>query len=132
MSVGCAQCHDHRYDPISQIDYYRMRSIFEPAYDWKNWRAPRSRLLSLYTDEDRKQAAEIEAEAKKIDEKRTVKQNEFIQATLEKELAKLPDELRETVRGCTGNARSQADCGTTKAAQRTSQRERLRRLVVSL
>lgn len=98
MSVGCAQCHDHRYDPISQVDYYRMRSVFEPAYDPQNWKSPRGRLLSLYTDDDRKQAAAIEAEAKKVDASRSIKQKEFIQATLEKELAKLPEELREAAR----------------------------------
>ena len=27
MSVGCAQCHDHRYEPITQVDYYRFRAI---------------------------------------------------------------------------------------------------------
>ena len=39
LTVGCAQCHSHRYDPISQADYYRMRAIFEPALDWKEWRS---------------------------------------------------------------------------------------------
>ncbi|WP_233214475.1 DUF1549 and DUF1553 domain-containing protein [Rhodopirellula bahusiensis] len=31
LQVGCAQCHDHKYDAISQADFYRMRAIFEPA-----------------------------------------------------------------------------------------------------
>jgi hypothetical protein len=31
LQVGCAQCHDHKYDPISQADFYRLRSHFEPA-----------------------------------------------------------------------------------------------------
>ncbi len=31
LQMGCAQCHDHKYDPISQADFYRMRSLFEPA-----------------------------------------------------------------------------------------------------
>ena len=38
----------------------------EPAYDWKNWRTPAQRLISLYTDADRVKAAEVEAEAKTL------------------------------------------------------------------
>src|SRR5205807_2339052 len=30
VTMGCARCHDHMYDPILQKDYYQMRAIFEP------------------------------------------------------------------------------------------------------
>jgi hypothetical protein len=30
ITMGCAKCHDHMTDPISQFDYYRMRAIFDP------------------------------------------------------------------------------------------------------
>ena len=29
-TLNCARCHDHKFDPIEQTDYYRMRAIFEP------------------------------------------------------------------------------------------------------
>ncbi|MCA9116455.1 MAG: DUF1553 domain-containing protein [Planctomycetaceae bacterium] len=97
ITVACAQCHHHKYDPITHEDYYRIRAVFDPAYDWKSWRVPNARLVSLYTAEDRKLAAEIEAEAKKIDAARLEKQAEYIEQTFQKELAKLPEDMREEV-----------------------------------
>src|SRR4029434_7710975 len=31
LTVGCARCHDHKFDPIPQRDFYRMQAIFAPA-----------------------------------------------------------------------------------------------------
>ena len=30
LTVACAKCHDHMYDPISQRDYYAMKALFDP------------------------------------------------------------------------------------------------------
>jgi len=35
LTVGCARCHDHKFDPIPQKDYYRMQAIFQPAVNDK-------------------------------------------------------------------------------------------------
>ena len=33
LTIGCAQCHDHKYDPISQRDYYRLFAYFNTVSD---------------------------------------------------------------------------------------------------
>ncbi|WP_395745557.1 PSD1 and planctomycete cytochrome C domain-containing protein [Prosthecobacter sp.] len=98
LTIGCAQCHDHRYDPISQADYYRLRAVFEPGFDTKAWRSPAGRLVSLQTEKEAAEAAKIEVEAKKIDAARLAKGEEFITEVLEKELAKAPEKDREALR----------------------------------
>ena len=98
LSVGCAQCHDHRYDPIPQADYFRLRAVFAPALDTTHWRRPSQRLVSLYTDADRVQAAEIDAQAGKLQEALNAKTQGFLAAALEKELEKFPEEQRGKLR----------------------------------
>ncbi len=98
LTVGCAECHDHRHDPIPQSDFYRLRAVFEPALDTENWRKPAARLVSLQPDAERATAAEIEKEAKVVETERLAKQEEFITDILERELASKSEELREPLR----------------------------------
>ncbi|MCA9123790.1 MAG: PSD1 domain-containing protein [Planctomycetaceae bacterium] len=34
LSMGCARCHNHKFDPILQRDYYRLRAFFTPVH-WR-------------------------------------------------------------------------------------------------
>jgi len=98
LTVGCAQCHNHRYDPIAQADYYRFRAIFEPAYDLKQWRLPNARLVSLQSAVEKQKVVEIDAKIKDVNAKRTAELNAYMKEVFDNEVAKLPKELHGAVR----------------------------------
>ena len=117
LTVGCAQCHAHRYDPISHEDYYRFRALFEPALDWKHWRPPGARLISLWTDAEHKRAAEVAAEVDQISQERLAAVEALIQTVLERELTVAPEELREPLRKVQGDSRGEAHRGAERVAE---------------
>ena len=45
MTLHCARCHSHKFDPISQADYFRLRAIFKGAFDEHDWLNPGERRL---------------------------------------------------------------------------------------
>jgi hypothetical protein len=115
LTVGCAQCHDHRYDPIPQADYYRLRAVFEPALDPAHWRRPGQRRLSLYTDADRARAAAVEAEAARLQAEHDRVQERHLRAAFEKGLESFPADQREPLRAAF----------TAPMAKRTPEQRRL-------
>ena len=40
LTMKCARCHTHKYDPIPQRDYYRLMAVFQGAYDVHDWLKP--------------------------------------------------------------------------------------------
>jgi hypothetical protein len=98
LSVGCAQCHQHRYDPISQEDYYRLRAIFEPAFDTTSWRPPAARLVSLWSAETQQAASDVDKELADISRRRTEELDGIVRDTFERELQKLPPERHAEAR----------------------------------
>ncbi|MEQ1860605.1 MAG: DUF1549 domain-containing protein [Chthoniobacteraceae bacterium] len=104
LTVACAQCHDHRYDPIPQADYYRLRAIFEPALNWKAWRTPAQRQYSLYTPEERAKADAIEKQVGVFNREAQAMSKKFLDEIFEKELVKLPENEREPYRAARATA----------------------------
>lgn len=97
VTLQCAQCHDHRYDPIPQTDYYRLRAFFEPAFDWKHWKNPNARLVSLMPTEDRQQADCMEQAALAIDKDATGLHDDLVEEFVQKQLELVPAAMREQV-----------------------------------
>jgi hypothetical protein len=46
LTMDCCRCHNHKYDPLPQRDYYRLMACFEPAYNVTAWKIPKERHLA--------------------------------------------------------------------------------------
>jgi len=45
LTFECTRCHNHKYDPITQRDYYRLMSFFESSYNAHQWLKPQDRWI---------------------------------------------------------------------------------------
>ena len=62
LAVGCARCHDHPFEPVTQKEYYGLQAIIAAAYpdEGKLWKKPQARTVALASRE------EIEAHEAKV------------------------------------------------------------------
>jgi hypothetical protein len=58
LTMGCARCHSHKYDPIPHRDYYRFKAIFQGALDEHDWLTFKHRSLDVDVPERRQRVAE--------------------------------------------------------------------------
>jgi mono/diheme cytochrome c family protein len=77
LSIGCARCHDHKFDPIPTKDYYRMLSTFTSTV--------RSDVeLELEPEKAKREKAEHAAKAKELLSALTVYENDDLKPRFEK------------------------------------------------
>ena len=74
LTMACAQCHDHKYDPITQRDYYGLMHVFNQVSENGLAGGGPSRMriaapfLEVTTEENKARIAELEADVKKAEE----------------------------------------------------------------
>lgn len=87
VTVGCARCHDHKFDPIRQTDYYRMQAHFAQVQ-------PKDLVLASKEEQQswKEKADPVEAEMRQIRMKMR-KAPEEEKAKLEMEMEKLEDKM---------------------------------------
>ncbi|HSQ57113.1 MAG TPA: DUF1549 domain-containing protein, partial [Gemmata sp.] len=111
LTVKCARCHSHKFDPIPQRDYYRLAAVFKGALDEYDWLKPDirpgigpesvdvvpGRMLPFITTTEHKAweaaCARLQEEADSL--KRALDHNAGVLTAkyLEARLARLPAEL---------------------------------------
>ena len=53
LTLHCARCHAHKFDPISQADYYGLAALLKDALDEHDWLGPEQRTLKSVTTAER-------------------------------------------------------------------------------
>lgn len=66
LTIQCARCHAHKFDPISQRDYYSIQAVLLGAYDPARWQPSEVRGIPLATEA---QEVRINEHNKKVDER---------------------------------------------------------------
>ena len=113
LTLRCAQCHSHKYDPIPQRDYYRLVSVFQGAYDVYDWLKPTSVAnQSKQKDPSRRYLAHvsdnvvsgwkagrqpIEDQIRDAQKEIADREAEFRAQLIEEKLTDIPDEVRSDV-----------------------------------
>ncbi len=130
LTLRCAQCHSHKYDPIPQRDYYRLVSVFQGAYDVYDWLKPTSvagqskqknptrrylthvsnNVETQWQDDRKPMERQIATAQKELTEKEAKFRSQFV----DEKLKDVPAELHEDI---------QAMLKTSKKERTASQRE---------
>ncbi|MGP0062725.1 MAG: DUF1549 and DUF1553 domain-containing protein [Isosphaeraceae bacterium] len=63
ITLRCARCHDHKFEPFSQVDYYRMLAVFQPLKRPQDGRVDLDRPVGTKSELADYQAAHARAEA---------------------------------------------------------------------
>jgi mono/diheme cytochrome c family protein len=125
LTIGCARCHDHKYDPIPQRDYYRLSAILQSAYDPYDWRSPSlqcvgvgakcvdddTRDLPLRSPQEERENGMYNGPIRKrieaLEKSLAAKAAPFREKLRAERLEKLPEELRQDLKRALDTAPSE-------------------------
>jgi hypothetical protein len=89
VTVGCARCHNHKFDPIPQKDYYRMQAVFYPTRGIDYPLAPAHEVETI--DRERKRIDDLQAPLRT---RQDAIVDPYHQKLIALEVAKLPDYMQ--------------------------------------
>ena len=109
LTVQCARCHSHKFDPIPQVDYYRMQAVFTGAFRPTEWVPQMNRRLKTATkkqlDSANKVNAEVDDKVKQLKAGFEKFKQELTEQIFAKRLAELPEQIREDVKAAFATAK---------------------------
>jgi hypothetical protein len=101
LTLQCARCHEHKFEPVAQEDYYALQAILRPAFDPDHWLKPNERAVEAGTRAERENhhriGRGIERELKTLRESLDGLAAPFRRQLLEENLATLDEPARNAV-----------------------------------
>ncbi len=98
LTVGCARCHTHKFDPIPQRDYYRFLSLFTTSYNPTDWIKPKDRFQWAVSKEDKEEIdrynAEIDKPLAELKKQLAAVRKPYEDRLLDEKLKSLPEVIR--------------------------------------
>ena len=98
LTIQCAKCHDHKYEPLLQTDYYRWQALFQPAFNPDKWLQPASRQLPNVSPAEKKriddQNSDLEQQIAGLRGQVAVLRKPYEERLLDTKLAQLPEPIR--------------------------------------
>jgi uncharacterized protein DUF1553/uncharacterized protein DUF1549/cytochrome c len=93
ISVNCARCHDHKFDPISRMDYYRTMAMLFGNVEYDHKLAPPEKVV-----EYERAKKEVEDQIRPLMRRVFEIEAPYRKAAFERRLAKFPEEIQAAVR----------------------------------
>ena len=101
LTVQCARCHDHKFEPVTQQEYYGLQAILRPAYDLDHWRKPNERTIGIGTraarEQSRRAIEQFDRELRALKESQEGLIKPFRALALKENLEKLPEATRAEI-----------------------------------
>jgi Protein of unknown function (DUF1553)/Protein of unknown function (DUF1549)/Planctomycete cytochrome C len=92
LSVNCARCHDHKFDPITRLDYYRTMAMFFGYVDYEHPLAPPEKVADY-----QKIKNEVEEQVRPLRRQIALIEAPYRKAAFQRNLAKFPNEIQIAV-----------------------------------
>ena len=101
VTVKCAKCHNHKFDPLSQREYYRLQAILMSAYNPDQWVPFRKRNRPLASkrqvDFAEQRNGEVEQRVKDLNQRQSALQKEKAEQLYRDRVAETPAAIRDDV-----------------------------------
>lgn len=102
LTMECCRCHNHKYDPLPQRDYYRLMACFEPSLNPHTWKPPKDRYLADVSASERsaidQRNAEIDKQVSELTNAEAMLRSQVRTRIHSARLATIPESIREDVR----------------------------------